>query len=151
ARGEYQGGAYIFDGASNNALQRSVKWPTCDAAYDILNAGGTENDLTALQRMECIPANHTSQIHWVKQDFFKLRDITARVPLGSLLSQTRSATLTVTAQNWFRWLNDDMRIFDPEIQGNGGRTRSGLDAQNRSITEHIPSPAVLTASLRVSF
>ncbi len=56
------------------------------------------------------------------------------------------ATFTVTAQNWVRWINADLRLFDPEMMDNGG---SG--GQNLSITEHVPPPAILTASLRVVF
>src|SRR5438128_837030 len=39
ARGEYQGGAWIQDGASFNALSRSVRWPTCSRAYAVAYTG----------------------------------------------------------------------------------------------------------------
>jgi hypothetical protein len=58
-----------------------------------------------------------------------------------------NATLTVTVQNWFRWTNDDFRMFDPEMGD-----RDTLDDQGvTSIAEHIPPPAVVTASLRITF
>ncbi len=145
ARGEYQQGAYIFDGASNNALGRSVRWPTCNAAFPLIDAGQLDQ-LTARQRNECIAANFDDDTMWFKQDFFKLRDVTARFPLGWLVPQVDNATLTLTAQNYIRWINDDLRVFDPEM-GN----RDTLNDQNRLISEHVPPPAIFTASLRFSF
>ena len=146
ARGEYQAGAFIRDGASSNALGRSVLWPLCSNAHGILNAGGSESDLTAWERMECIVANHSGDNFSFKQDFWKLRDITARIPLDWAFPQLQSAWLTITAQNWGRWINNDLRMFDPEMVG-----RSSVNNQNRSISEHVPPPAIFTASLRVTF
>jgi TonB-dependent starch-binding outer membrane protein SusC len=171
ARGEYQGGAYIFDGPTNNALQRSIRWATCSNAFELLAAGpytvdaagnatGSAANLTAWERLSCIPARHVGDVHWEKMDFFKLRDLTARFPLEWLIPQTSSATLTLSLQNWIRWINgrgsasradNVMPLFDPEMMDNGGTTRSGLDDQNRAITEHVPPPAVFTASLRFTF
>jgi hypothetical protein len=146
ARGEYQKGAYINDGASDNALQRSVRWPTCSTAHGILDAGGTADQLTAFDRHACIPANHDGDIFVFKQDFFKLRDLTLRFPFGWAIPQLQQATFTVTVQNYFRWINDDLRVFDPEMVA-----RDSLEDQNRSISEHIPPPAIITASVRVNF
>ncbi len=146
ARGEYQGGAWINDGASFNALSRSVLWPTCRRANGVLAQGGTTADLTARERLECIAANTDSDFEWFKQDFFKLRDLTLTVPVQALIPRTTSATLTLTAQNWVRWINSDLRMFDPEMTG-----RNNLDEQNRDISEHVPPPVIFTASLRVSF
>jgi hypothetical protein len=146
ARGEWQKGAYINDGATGNGLSRSVRWPSCANAHGILDGGGTASELTAWERHACIAANHDFDIHQYKQDFWKLRDVTARVPLGFLFQSFDSATLTLSAQNWARWINSDLRMFDPEMVG-----RSSVNDQNRSISEHIPPPAVFTASLRVTF
>jgi TonB-linked SusC/RagA family outer membrane protein len=150
ARGEFQGGHYIYDGPTGNALSRSVRWPTCEAAYQLIDAG--QNDqLNLRQRMECIPSNHEFDLHWYKADFFKLRDLTLQIPMDWAIPSTNSAVLSLSAQNYVRWRNSDLRVFDSEMFGNGGTTRSGVDDQVAAITEHVPSPAVLTASLRVSF
>lgn len=151
ARSEYQGGAWINDGSSFNALSRSVLWPTCARAHRIAD----QSQWTARERMECSPA-HTrangssgtirNDFFWFKQDFWKLRDVTLTVPVGFLVRRANSATLSITAQNAIRWINDDLRMFDPEMTG-----RDNLDEQNRSISEHVPPPAIFTASLRVSF
>jgi len=145
ARGEFQGGAYIYDGASFNALQRSVLWPTCVRANGVLTQGGTVNDITAWERSTCIAANTNTYLFNVKQDFFKLRDLTLSVPLGRLLPQTESATLRASVQNYFHWYNKDLQMFDPE-------TGSDLSlSEGRSITEHVPPPATISLSLRVVF
>lgn len=146
ARGEYQGGAYLFDGASFNALQRSVLWPTCVRANGILAQGGTVNDLTAFERVTCIASNVNSNYFIFKQDFFKLRDVTLSVPLGRLVPQAESATLRASVQNYFRWYNKDLQLFDPEMGD-----RDSLSDQSRNIAEHVPPPATLTLSLRVTF
>ncbi len=145
ARGEYQGGAWIQDGASFNALSRSVRWPTCNAAYTLIDAGNSDQ-LTARQRAECIPGNTNSRTFYFKQDFFKIRDVTLSIPMEWAIRQAQSASLTLTAQNYVRWINSDLRMFDPEMVA-----RESLSDQNRSISEHIPPPAIFTASLRIGF
>ena len=149
ARGEYQGGAWINDNASTQALIRSVRWPTCANAYPFLAVADT-NSLTARERLECIPTNFSRagdvNIMWFRQDFFKLRDLTLTVPVGWLMRRASSATLSVTVQNYLRWINKDLRLFDPEMVG-----RDALDSQNRDIAEHVPPPAVITVALRATF
>jgi hypothetical protein len=147
ARGELQTGAFISDGASGNGLSRSVRWPSCSNAHGILDADATAvGQLTAWERHACIPANHEFEIHVYEQDFWKLRDITARIPVGFAFPQLNTAVLTLTLQNHFRWINDTFRMFDPEMVG-----RESLGDQNRSISEHVPPPAIFTAALRVTF
>jgi hypothetical protein len=43
-------------------------------------------------------------------------------------------------------LNEDFPVFDPETGNNGG-----FGSRVRSILEHVPPPAVYTASLRMTF
>jgi outer membrane receptor protein involved in Fe transport len=154
ARGEYQGGAWIQDGASFNALSRSVRWPTCARAYPILYPGGLSDSLhtanivqlTARERKECVPVNTNVDTFWFPQDFWKLRDVTLTIPVGWVIHRVTSATLSITAQNYLKWINPDLRLFDPEMVG-----RDALNSQNRDIAEHIPPPAVITVNLRVVF
>jgi TonB-dependent starch-binding outer membrane protein SusC len=154
ARGEYQGGAWIQDGASFNALSRSVRWPTCAHAYPILYPGGPADSLhkanipqlTARERKECVPTNTNADTFWFPQDFWKLRDVTLTVPVGWAIRRASAATLTITAQNYLKWINSQLRLFDPEMVG-----RDALDSQNRDIAEHVPPPAVITVNLRVTF
>ena len=58
----------------------------------------------------------------------------------------QSAMLTLSVQNWYRWQNKDMRLFDPEMAGN-----DGFNATVRYISEHIPAPATVLAQLRFTF
>jgi len=154
ARGEYQGGAWIQDGASFNALNRSVRWPTCARAYPFLYPGGSPtidtvtniSQLTARERKECVPLKTNLDTFWYPQDFWKLRDVTLTIPVGWAIRRASSATLSITAQNYLKWINSQLRLFDPEMVG-----RDALDSQNRDISEHIPPPAVITVNLRVTF
>jgi hypothetical protein len=43
-------------------------------------------------------------------------------------------------------VNKDFPVFDPETGNNGG-----FDSAVRSILEHVPPPAIYTATLRVTF
>lgn len=155
ARGELQAGAYIYDGASNQGFRRGILWPTCSRAHGILfgpdGVEGTADDgpvsqLTARERVNCISTNNEAKAQWFSADFFKMRDMTLSVPVDFLVPQVRSALLRISAQNWARWINNDLKMFDPEMVG-----RNSVSSQNRGIAEHIPAPAIFTASLRITF
>lgn len=141
-RGEYQGGAYINEDASYQALSRSVLWPTCFNAYKNLDAG---QPITVRENLTCVRENVRADMFIFPADFFKVRDITVAVPLGTLVPRTTSTLLTLSAQNIFR-KNYGMPLFDPEMSGN-----DGFNATVRYISEHIPAPAQFLMSLRLSF
>lgn len=145
ARGEYQGGHWIGDGPSNEAYDRGIRWPLC-ADYYALSDNGRAAEATAERRYYCKGGIYRRGTTRWKADFFKLRDVTLRVPLGELIPRTASSTFTLSGQNWYRWRNADFPIFDPEMVSN-----TGFGDQNPAITEHIPPPASLVASLRVVF
>ena len=142
ARGEYQGGAYINEDASFQAISRSVLWPTCFGAYEKQAAS---KPLTVKETLMCVPANARQDMFIFKADFFKVRDITLTVPLGRVIPRSTSSSIVFSAQNIFR-KNSGMPIFDPEMSGN-----DGFNPTVRYISEHIPAPAVFLTSLRVSF
>ncbi|MCC7052907.1 MAG: TonB-dependent receptor [Gemmatimonadaceae bacterium] len=142
ARGEYQGGAYIDEDASFQALSRSVLWPTCARAYTAIAAS---QPLTPRETLTCIPANARQDMFIFPADFFKIRDITVTVPLGRLIPGTASSMFVLSAQNVFR-RNYGMPLFDPEMSGN-----DGFNATVRYISEHIPAPAMYLTSLRITF
>lgn len=157
-RGEYQAGGYFYNGTSGNALSRSVRWPTCARAHGIIDnfrAQGLSASaataaaaplMTAWENHACIPANHNFDIWWEKADFFKLRDVTLSVPVSFLIPRVEAATFRLSVQNWVRWYHSDRSILDPETGSN-----NSISTQGRSITEHVPPPATITASLRVAF
>ena len=141
-RGEYQGGAFMNEDASYQALTRSVLWPTCFDAYANIAA---QKPITVRETLTCIPANIRGDMFIFPADFFKLRDITISVPLGKLIPGTASSSFLFSAKNFFR-RNYGMPMFDPEMSGN-----DGFNSTVRYISEHIPAPAVFTTSLRISF
>jgi hypothetical protein len=79
-------------------------------------------------------------------DFFKLRELSATVPVAAILPSVSDATLTLSARNAFRWRNKDFPVFDAEMMGD-----EGTNAAVRSIGHHVPLPATFTAFLRVAF
>lgn len=141
-RGEYQGGAFLNEDASFQALSRSVLWPTCERAYPVIAAGG---ELTPREALTCVPRNARQDMFIFPADFFKIRDLTVTVPLGKLIPRTASSALVLSAQNFFR-RNYGMPLFDPEMSGN-----DGFNAPVRYISEHIPAPAMYLTSLRLTF
>lgn len=145
ARGEYMGGHYIYDGPTNEGVNRGIRWPTCADYYELTD-NDRGNEATADRRYWCDSRFYQRGTRTWKADFFKLRDVTVQVPLGGLIPRTASSTLTVSAQNWYRWRNKDFPIFDPEMVPN-----TGFGNQNPSITEHIPPTSSIVASVRVVF
>ena len=141
-RAEYQGGAYMEEQASFNALSRSVLWPTCFAAYQNIAA---KQPITVRETLTCIPANVRSDMFIFKADFFKIRDISLTVPMGKLIPHTASSTFVFSAQNVLR-RNFGMPLFDPEMTNN-----DSFNATVRGINEQIPAPAVFLASLRITY
>ena len=145
ARGEYQGGNYIYDGPTNEGINRDIRWPTC-LDYYLLTDAGNGDQATAERRYWCDSAFYRRGTMIWDADHFKLRDVTLQVPLGTLVPGSSNSTLTLSAQNWYRWRNENFPIFDPEMVSN-----TGFDNQNPSVTEHIPPPATFVASVRVVF
>lgn len=145
ARAEYMGGHWLYDGPTNEAVNRGIRWPTCLDYYTLTDAGNGDQ-ATATRRYYCDGRFYQRGTMAWKADFAKIRDVTLQVPLGTLIPRTNNSTLTLSAQNFYRWRNGDFPIFDPEMVSN-----TGYGTQNPSITEHIPPAASFVASIRVSF
>jgi TonB-dependent starch-binding outer membrane protein SusC len=151
ARGEYQGGHYITDGASHNMVNRGSGAPGCEAAYRAVpfDAWG-EGDLSevrALDRARCYRETLLARTWIYPADFFKLRELTLVSPIDRLVPKVRSASLTLSLRNAVRWTNQDFLAFDPEMIS----SRSTTSALSPGILEYAPAPARLTASVRVTF
>ncbi len=146
ARGEYQGGHYMEDGAAYNAVTRSVRWPGCFDAYKIEETQGYDQ-LTAKQRSMC-------DVKWVRNDFyiypadfFKIREISLNVPIPERYIPSASrATVILSGHNVYRWVNKDFPVFEPEMGAN-----DGFNTTVRSLLEQIPPPATFTAAVRLTF
>lgn len=148
ARGEYQGGHYMLDGAAGNAVSRSVRWPGCFETYRIQETQG-EGAVEALQAARCLSGADFEGDYFVyPADFFKLRELSLSIPIpGEWLPRASGANLTLSGRNIFRWVNSDFLTFEPEMGNNNDPGSLAV----RSISEHIPAPAIWTAAFRVSF
>jgi TonB-dependent starch-binding outer membrane protein SusC len=162
ARGEYQGGAWNSDFPSRLVSQRGpVGAVGCDDVYKLVpwdaydgpgstgaKANPTNLDkVRALDRARCYK-HARSDVWFMPMDFFKLREITARVPIPSnWIPRASSAAASITVKNYWRWVNSEFASFDPELIG----SRANITALFSTITDQLPPPASLTFSLRVTF
>ncbi len=144
ARGEYMGGHFIFDRQSSSSAQRGQVSPLCDAAVPMI-AAGQRDQLNALDRYLCT-GDYSAELVY-PNDFFRLRELTLQAPVPVQIPGASSATITVSAQNFWTWKNSDFLAMDPEMAGNEGMA-SGL---TREIWEHPPPPASFRLSLRMVF
>ena len=143
-RGEYQGGNYIDEDASYQALSRAVRWPTCFNAYNEQAADGNQSRWTAREWATCNSSKVRQDMFIFKADFAKLRDVTLRTPIPArFVPGARGASFSLSVQNWFTWKNKNFRLFDPEMAGN-----DGFNSQVRYISEQIPAPATVLARLQ---
>lgn len=146
ARGEYMGGHYMYDGAAYNAVVRSVRWPGCYDFYTLQETGRIA-EARAIDAARCTVSLTRADYFVYPADFFKLRELTlsANIPT-KYLRGARSGQLVLSGHNLWKWVNDDFPVFDPETGNN-----AGYNARVRSILEHVPPPAVYTASVRLTF
>jgi TonB-linked SusC/RagA family outer membrane protein len=146
ARGEFQGGHYIYDGAAFNAVTRSVRWPGCYNFYTLQETNRLA-EATALETAQCTVASSRADYFIYPADFFKIREISVSAPVPKrFIPGVSSAFFTLAGHNLWKWVNDDFPVFDPETNNNGG-----FDSRVRSILEHVPPPASFMATLRVTF
>jgi TonB-dependent SusC/RagA subfamily outer membrane receptor len=142
ARGEYLGGHYIEDANTWGQISRGESaWPSCIGIQETAAAGRLD-ELTAYERYRCLQeyaSPYDAPI--LRGDFFKLRDVSLRVPL-SFWTGVSNPSLTLSARNLYRWVNSDWWVLEPEVGCNG------MDCLVLGPQEHIPPPATFTAFLR---
>ncbi len=147
-RGEYQGGAFMYNGPQAAATRRSVRWAGCFEAYNTWETQGYEQ-LTAEERARCNIQHYVSDFAIQPADFFKIREISVQAPLPEAwvapVGASR-AVMTFSGRNFFRWVSPEMRTLDPEVGAN-----VGFNTRVRSMTEHVPPPAFYTVSMQVVF
>ncbi len=138
ARGEYQGGNYMEDGAGYNAVTRSVRWPGCFDAYTVEETQGYDQ-MTAKQRAMCDVQFVRNDFYIYPADFFKIRELTLTAPIPTRFVPGASrAVLTLSGHN-----------IDPmgqqglsRLRARDGRERRlqhqrALDARARSPAGHV--------------
>jgi TonB-linked SusC/RagA family outer membrane protein len=146
ARGEYEGGGYMYDGAGNAAVSRSVRWPGCYDTYKKQDLGQLDQ-ITALQLVRCTPSLTRSDYWIYPSDYFKLRDVSLSIPIPAhYIPRASSARLTLSGHNVWKWVNKDFPTLDPETGNNGG-----YDSRVRSMLEQVPPPALFLMSLHLVF
>ena len=140
----------MLNGPQAAATRRSVRWAGCFEAYNTWESDPRKYDaLTAEERARCDVAHYQSDFAIQPADFFKIREVSAQAPLpdawASMVGAAR-ANVTLSARNFFRWVDPLMRTLDPEVGGN-----VGYNTRVRSMTEHVPPPAYYTISMQVVF
>lgn len=143
AVGEFRGGNVLE--VNPISIDRSVRSPLCYPYYvDPQSSIELKEGIPALWRARCTPAIDAG--YWYDAGYFKLRTVSAMIPLDVLFpAQFSSSTLTLTLNNSYLWMKD-IPWMDPEMLGNEGARSAGLGA-----TERVPTPISLRASLRVTF
>jgi len=147
--GEYKAGHYYRDGnIEPGAVQRSATVPSCWPYYA---NPGTDNELIstdqipALWRARCTPSLVNSDYSIYEADFFRLRTVSASIPVNFLLgNRFDDAMLTLSLNNSWTW--KAMPILDPEIGQNGAPEELGISAGPT-----LPPPVQFIASLRIQF
>ena len=147
ARGEYRGGNMIE--VNPISVTRSVRSPLCfpyyvDPANSITLKDGTPN----LWVERCSPSG--SRDYWFDADYFKLRSVSATIPVDfAFPDRISNATVTLALNNAYDWFRD-IPWYDPEIPGNGSVV-DGAAERIGGASERIPAPATFRISLRVTF
>ena len=144
ARGEYQGG-HVQE-VNPISISRSVRSPLCFPYYvDPANSIELKSDIPALWKERCTPRNGDD--YWFDGDYFKLRSVSATIPVDfAFPDRVSNATLTIALNNSWLWRRE-APWYDPEILGN----RAARDDGWTGSTERTPSPATLRLSMRVTF
>ncbi len=139
ARGEYRGGYYTTQANfTDGGVSRSAWMPECWDYYSnpfdgrqyagfpspaqvTAKTGQVFNlnlkpDTPARYVAMCTPALSNAGYSTIKGDYFKLRTVSAQVPLDfAFPDRISSSSLTLSVNNAWRWLNDDWKVGDPEM------------------------------------
>jgi outer membrane cobalamin receptor len=145
-RGEYRSGNW----ASINpiAIDRSVRSPVCIPYYRNEEDVQLKADTPATWVHRC--TGSITRIYNAKGDYFKLRSVTATVPVDfAFPDRFQNAVLTLTLGNIYTWKKDGLfGTYGIESSGNDGALDRGNGLGGN---ERTPAPASFRASLRVTF
>ena len=145
ARGEYKGNFYMNEQVF--AIGRSVRSPLC---YPYYVTPGTSNelkpDIPAIWYARCNRADSEGYV-W-DATFFKLRSVSANIPMNFMFPERFNTTmLTIALNNSYLWMKE-MPFMDPETMGDP----SGSGPQRAfNFEETVPPPISFRISLRVTF
>ncbi len=143
ATGEYRGGNVMA--VNPIAIGRSVRSPICNPFYTDADAGiALQDQLPAVWRARCTPS--LADDYWWDADYFKLRSVSATVPMDFAFPDRVSAsTLTISLNNSYLWTRE-IPWMDPEVLGNQGANSTGIGATERTV-----APTTVRFALRITF
>ncbi|MBI4421004.1 MAG: TonB-dependent receptor, partial [Gemmatimonadetes bacterium] len=162
ARGEYNRGSWITQGAAHFLAQRGpYGTPNCDEVYRLVpwqEYDGPKNiyptsvqsthpnldQVNAVDRARCYRRIIQSNLFTWPANFFKVREITLQAPLPFQVPRTQSAILTVSVRNIFTFSSARNRSQLPDVGGS-------VEGLTFGFSDAIPAPAELTVSLRATF
>ncbi len=145
ASGEFKGGFYMNEAVWS--ISRSVRSHLCYPWYvDWRNSIDLRDDTPALYRARCNPREGEGYV-W-KGDFFKLRTVSATIPVDAVMPERVSnATFTIALRNSYLWMAE-MPFMDPELTADPPEDQS---QGGYNFEESVPAPITLHASLRITF
>ena len=146
ARGEYRGGNMME--VNPISVGRSVRSPLCFPYYeDPATSVALRDGVSNIWVERCSPTG--ARDYWMKADYFKLRSVSASVPVDfAFPDRISGALLTLALNNAWDWYRE-IPWYDTEIAGNGGA--DGLNERIGGASERLPGPATFRISLRVTF
>ena len=144
ARGEYRGG-FVRE-INPISISRSVRSPICFPYYQDPEAGiDLKEGIPAIWRERCTPSNGDD--YWWDADYFKLRSVSASIPMGFLFPERISnSTLTLALNNAWSWYRE-LPWYDFEVLSNDGANDDGPG----NPSERTPGPATFRVSLRITY
>jgi TonB-dependent starch-binding outer membrane protein SusC len=151
ARGEYRGGHYAF--VNPISIGRSARSALCFPYYggpfglagDGYATLELKDDTPNIWRERCDPS--FGEDYWFDADYFKLRSVSATIPMGfAFPDRISNATLTLALNNAWSWFRE-VPWYDVEVFGNDGAGDDGIGGS----TERVPAPATFRMALRVTF
>ncbi len=151
-RGEFRGGNYV-SAINPIAISRSVRSPACLPYYANNDDVTLKADAPALWVARCTPSlGRYDAGYSQKGDYFKLRSVTATVPVNFIFpDQVSNASLTLQLNNAYTWAGESLwGTYGYENFSNSG-VNSEAASLGISSNERIPPPTSLTISLRVTF
>ena len=158
ALGEYKGGSYFRVNVVSGMVSRGGGAPECFPYYTDLSqlgpppnyiggSGGVPQlkpDTPALWRARCDPQLVNRDYFNQPIDFFRLRTVSATIPLDFLFTErVNNVQLTLALNNSWTWHNSEWLTFDPELT----RAEGLVDSDNNE----VPPPIAFRVSLRVQF
>jgi TonB-dependent SusC/RagA subfamily outer membrane receptor len=158
-RGEYRTGHWYQE--DYFSVARGVRSPLCYPYYQFAEGIETKEPLKtnialkpntpALWRARCTPAL-INGAYWWDMTYFRLRNVTAGVPVDFLLpDRISNAVITMSLENPYLWLRD-LPFGDPEAGNNTRRDADAAPQDGMGIGNHrLPLPTSFTVDLRITF